>query len=703
MSSPDARPERPEQGNVEAVKRRWETIATFSPGVARLRHLPQLLGAARVVLRPRDDDARRIDAVIGWGEKPNTVAAVDYARRHQLPYWRAEDGFLRSIRLGVEGDPPLSIVLDDRGIYYDARRESRLEALIGEAGDDPAVLARARRAIDRIVAARLSKYNGAPPVAIDLGAPRPRVLVVDQTRGDLSVACGLATDASFRAMLDAALAENPDAEVLVKTHPDVLAGKKRGYLEEVTGPRIRLFAQPASPIELATQVDRVYVVTSQVGLEALLAGKPVTCFGAPFYAGWGLTDDRATIPRRGQPRSLEQLFAAAYLRYARYVDPDTGAPCQLERILDHLELQRTMFERNQGTIFCFGFRFWKRNYVRAYLRSPGNRIVFARNAAQAERRGFDRRARVVVWGQRETADVRALAARLGVPVWRMEDGFLRSVGLGSDLATPASLVVDREGIYYDPTRRSELETILQGASVAPEVLARAAALRRRIVDGRLSKYNVGKDTRLSVPTGKRVILVPGQVEDDASVRLGGRDITSNLGLLRAVRAANPDAFVVYKPHPDVISGNRAGRLARTAALEVCDHLEEEASLAQCLDVADEVHTLTSLVGFEGLLRGRRVVVYGQPFYSGWGLTEDKHPHPRRTRRLTLDELVAGALILYPRYLNRRSGHFTTPEAVIAELTAERDASAGVDALRVSWPRRQLRKLRHAYRGVVHAP
>src|SRR5690606_7598479 len=101
-----------------------------------------------------------------------------------------------------------------------------------------------------------------------------------------------------------------------KTHPDVLAGKKRGYLEAVTGDRVRLWAKPVPPLDLLDAVDHVYTVTSQLGFEALMAGKPVTCFGAPFYAGWGLTDDRVAMPRRGRTRTVEQVFAAAYLRYA---------------------------------------------------------------------------------------------------------------------------------------------------------------------------------------------------------------------------------------------------------------------------------------------------------------------------------------------------------------------------------------------------
>ncbi len=82
--------------------------------------------------------------------------------------------------------------------------------------------------------------------------------------------------------------------------------------------------------------------------------------------------------------------------------------------------------------------------------------------------------------------------------------------------------------------------------------------------------------------------------------------------------------------------------------------------------------MTSLTGFEALLRGRPVTCYGQPFYSGWGLTRDLHPpNERRQRRLVLDELVAGALIDYPLYLNREGTGLVTPEQALDTLAAQR--------------------------------
>jgi capsular polysaccharide export protein len=166
--------------------------------------------------------------------------------------------------------------------------------------------------------------------------------------------------------------------------------------------------------------------------------------------------------------------------------------------------------------------------------------------------------------------------------------------------------------------------------------------------------------------------VPGQVESDASIRFATPGIRTNIALLQTVRAVNPDAYVVYKPHPDVLAGLRAMGDGENAAFAWCNEVVMEASMANMLTLVDEVHVLTSLAGFEALLRGRAVTTYGQPFYAGWGLTCDMAPIPRRTRHLTLSELVAGVLILYPTYISRATGCFTTPEQALDELLAWRE-------------------------------
>jgi len=687
-------------------------LGTFSRGIAGDGHLRHVLGAARIKYRPDAADAAALDGIVAWGRKPNTEAAERYCRAEGLPLWRLEDGFLRSVGLGVQGHPALSLVLDEVGMYYDATAPSALEQLLqapesvdapgsGSGGDtdtlsDPALLARARACIDSIVDNGLSKYNDAPTDDVVLpGLPgQAKVLVVDQTRGDMSLRFGNVAPDAFGQMVDAALREHPDAHIVVKTHPDVIAGKRQSALGgSARHDRVSLWAQPANPIATLKAVDHVYCATSLLGFEALLVGKPVSCFGAPFYAGWGLTSDVQRLSRRTRTRSVEQVFAAAYLLYARYFDPDSGQRCEIERVLDHLALQRSQFKRNAGSVVCLGFPRWKRAHLRPYLQSPGNDVIFARGPRHARQRARGVPTRVLVWGADCGEQTRELASSWAIAVEHVEDGFLRSVGLGSDFVAPSSLVFDRSGIYYDPSKSSDLEAMLESHVFTKGELARAGDLRSTLLRERVTKYNFRGVSALAAPTdGRRVVLVPGQVEDDASILLGCVTTRTNADLIAEARKRCPDAYLVYKPHPDVSSGNRRGRVPPELLERMVDRIESTATIDACLEVADEVHTMTSLVGFESLLRGIPVTVHGRPFYAGWGLTTDLCSMERRTRRLRLDELVAATLVCYPSYLNPETGQFTTVEATVSNILRTRTAQPiDVNAAGVRrWIRRAVR-------------
>ena len=298
---------------------------------------------------------------------------------------------------------------------------------------------------------------------------------------------------------------------------------------------------------------------------------------------------------------------------------------------------------------------------------------------------------VAVWGRHKISDVEAQ----GFNVVRVEDGFLRSVGLGADLTRPISWVLDWSGIYFDASKPSDLETMLSETVFPSDLMKRAVALRERVVAAGLTKYNVGT-MRWSRRSGvTRVILVPGQVESDASIALGAVEIKTNLGLLKAVRAANPDAYVLYKPHPDVLARMRAKGEGEDTAVCWCNEVVPDVPMGDLLREVDEVHCLTSLAGFEALIRMKKVVCYGQPFYSGWGLTEDVAPIVRRTRQLTLDELTAGVLLLYPLYISHTRNALISPEEALDELIEWRIRNGGG----VVWWRSLLRMVLRRLVGV----
>jgi len=611
--------------------------------------------------------------MLAWGRKPSAFKAEIVARKLGLPVVRLEDGFLRSVEPGTE--PPLSLVWDDQGIYYDASQPCRLDALLARTLG-LAEKARARDLIRRWRAGRVSKYNHARER--NYQHLRPYVLVVDQTFGDASVKYGHADANSFDTMLKSALEKFPVHRIVLKTHPDVVAGRKLGYFSEsaeAQSERVEWLGDNVHAPALLEHADAVFCVTSQMGFEALIWGKETHVFGMPFYAGRGLTVDALPAPEFRETVSLEALVFAALVDYPRYVDPETGLRCEPERILDWMALQREQRERFPEQLYSPRVPLWKRKALTRFL--AGSDLIDEREQPAPE--GSTR----VVWGLAESRE----------PVIRVEDGFIRSVGLGADLVQPQSWVMDDVGMYYDATRPSKLEAMLEDDDFPPALLERAAELIKILNRTGATKYNTGARTWRRPEGVRQVILVPGQVESDASIRFGSPVVRANLELLKTVREQNPGAWVMYKPHPDVVAGLRNAGTAERMGAQWCDELVVDQDMAHLLGQVDEVHTITSLTGFEALVRGLKVTCYGQPFYSGWGLTTDIHPCTRRTQTRTLDELVAAALILYPTYISQVTGKFTTVETVLHEIEMQRKSSAprGGKLLRVS------RFLRRAWR------
>lgn len=387
---------------------------------------------------------------------------------------------------------------------------------------------------------------------------------------------------------------------------------------------------------------------------ALLRGLPVSRLHA---SGHSIQEDPA--------RALALLLSAT-----RYTDPFSGNSMTAEAAIALLADWHRIMLANRGIAACVGMSLWKQRRIsQLFARADTTGSPpFHRRAHGAVRAAEEQHGSIAVWSTRVPAGLVAQAAAAGVPLARVEDGFIRSLGLGSDLLPPASVIVDKTGVYFDPSGPSDLEALLAMHSFDDRIRHRAGMLIDRLVAANISKYAVGGSApALDAPPGRRIVLVPGQVADDLSVRLGGGAIKDNLALLQQVRTTAPDAFIVYRPHPDVVAGHRPGALADATILRFADRISRGGAMAPLIGSVDEVHTLTSLAGFEALLRGRQVFTYGQPFYAGWGLTQDRGPIPRRNRLLTIEELVAATLILYPRYIDPRTRLPCGPEVLIDRL------------------------------------
>ncbi|MGJ8544890.1 MAG: capsular polysaccharide biosynthesis protein [Sulfitobacter sp.] len=615
----------------------------------RLRRILQLSGYAIHLGRP---DPARGDAIGIWGNSPTAHRGRAMATRSGAPLICIEDAWLRSLFPGRKGEPPLGLLIDTRGAHFDPAQPSDLEMILAhDPLDDTALLNRARGAIARLRGEHLTKYAGVDPAA-PLPAPG-YVLVIDQIRGDASVTASGADRARFLEMLVFAQEEHPGARILIKTHPETAQGLRPGYFTDADcNARISMICDPVSPWALLEGAIGVYTVSSGLGFEAIFAGHKPRVFGQPFYAGWGLTEDAFEVQRRQRILTRPQLFAGAMMRYPKWYDPYRDQLCNIETAIDTLAAQARSWREDRAGWTASGMRLWKRAPLRRFFGAHGA-LRFTDTPAPPRPH--------MLWASKP--------GPCPPGAFRCEDGFLRSRGLGAALTPPLSLVLDDLGIYYDPAQPSRLERhITARADLRPDQSARARALITALNAHGLSKYNIGAapslpDMALDTPR----ILVPGQVEDDASIRTGAGQINTNAGLLAATRAANPDALILYKPHPDVEAGLRSGACD---AAKWADHVIQNADPAALLDTVDQVWTMTSLLGFEALLRGVPVTTFGAPFYAGWGLTTDLGDvPPRRRARPALEGLVHAALIDYPRYFDPVTNLPCPPEVVIDRLAS----------------------------------
>ncbi|MCV3430647.1 capsular polysaccharide biosynthesis protein [Campylobacter lari] len=603
------------------------------------------------------------DVFVGWGRKKSGLKAVVLAKNYNARFLLLEDGFLRSLNLGVENSPSFSIVKDDEGIYYDATAPSKLEKILNTYEFSTEELEQAKKAIGLIKKEKLSKYNNNLCVPKELfNTSEERVLIITQVANDASLKFGLAENFSTQDIINDAIKENPNAKIYIKIHPDVLSGKKQSDFDMQDLPsKCVVIKENYNPIELLSHFKKVYTKTSGMGFEALMLGRECVCYGMPFYAGWGLTQDKQVCKRRLKKRTLEEVFYATYILYSEYFNPYLNQKSDIFDTIHTLAKYKKIEQANSNTLYFLGFSKWKREFVRPFFKAKNNKIIFLNSLDELYKVNLNPEDKIFIWGKKY--DKALLAKDFSNEIFLVEDGFLRSVFLGSDLTRPFSLIIDSKGLYVDPSKPSDLEDILQNHIFDESLKQRAKKLITIITQNKFSKYNGLKHEKLNFNTSKKIILIPAQVEDDASMILGGAGFDT-LKLLQSVRKANENAFLVFKPHPDVLSGNRKGLKDKSIILKYCDEIIENVSIDSAINASDEVHTITSTSGFDALLRGKKVVVYGKPFYAGWGLTSDLHEIPRRTRVLNLEELVAGVLILYPRYIHPKSKNLCEVELAL---------------------------------------
>lgn len=329
-----------------------------------------------------------------------------------------------------------------------------------------------------------------------------------------------------------------------------------------------------------------------------------------------------------------------------------------------IPFSRSFSTKSRPKAFFFGFSPWK-NFIESWV--DGREIVgrlrvigkFEFFTTVAPWILSDPRASVYVWAYKHPEYVRKFCRLVRVPFVRVEDGFLRSVALGATKAPPISLCFDTSNhLYFDATGASDLENIIQNHNFKadPALMERAAKGIQNLIGSGLSKYNMSHAADvvdIYGPKDRKRVLVVGQVEGDMSLKLGMKRNLNNNDLVRIASRENPDAHIIYKPHPEVLHGTRKEppqsnpNEVRNIALVI----DTDLSLSDSFKTIDHVYTMTSLAGFEALIRNIKVTCVGMPFYAGWGVTDDRQTCARRVARPSIEEIFAAAYILYPRYFD----------------------------------------------------
>lgn len=626
---------------------------------------------------------------LAWGRHKNDAIWEKKCELAGSNLYRLEDGFISYLRHPALIREPLSIITDQTGIYYDTSRSSDLESLISNLSEEQIPKDRVRNIISRIKRQKVSKYNHAHDrnqLPLPLRKSKQRVLVIDQSYQDRSVIYSGANGTNFHVMLQDAIKIYPDAQIIIKSHPDSQLKNKRTYLSNEdchSKHQLTFLKEDINPWSLLERVDAVFTVSSQMGFEALIAGLPVHCYGHPFYAGWGLTYDhgQAINPNRRNQKtkniSLEVLVYASLLLYPKYRNPESGRLCELEDILDYLDSMLKPHLPYYDAIYSFDLSLWKRQITSSYLKPLYCKDIYHRfrNSITKDRINFDQKrgkAAALFWGYPDIkpAEIDKLR-KSGFDILRVEDGFIRSIGLGSDLKRPSSLIFTKHDLPYVAEGAVDIVKMLnQKTFLSEDLLRRAREIRAHIQTNRLTKYNLGRiNTQdLEIPKGSQHrCLVIGQVPSDMSLKFAATRWKNDSQLLCAVRDEFPDSEIYYKPHPDIISGNRAGELPEEG---LYDKLLKNIDITAAFDLVDSVHVICSLSGFEALIYEKPVFTYGRPFYAGWGLTTDKEEFPERAGPRSLTELIAVSLISLPLYMNWEKYSLCRPETCLKQMSEE---------------------------------
>lgn len=577
-----------------------------------------------------------------------------------------EEGFLGYLRHPICDHSPLSVVIDRTGIHYDSTRPSDLQSILTQtaASWSDGKGARARRIMATIRRLRLSKYNHQEGSLGEETGRRYRVLLVDQSMESRALSYGGPTRGIFEQMMDSACKAFPETEIVVKMHPDHDLRSTKSMLHGMIPPGVSVVPPGVNIWSILDKVDEVYTVSSQVGFEALIAGKKVVCFGQPFYSGWGLTTDIASGRGSGRQLTLEQLVYGVLVKYPLYLHPERQEFCEIEEILSYLESAHLGIRGFYDRIYTVGLRRQQKFVLTEYLRGHLAVNVSHISPKSARSRTFSPAEAVLYWEPREYHgdDLSYLESR-GVTVMRAGPWPLDLIQ--GDQTQPNILQITRNRLYNDGSPRNDLVLMLEHAQFDGDLLRRAETLQQNFLAVLDQETKIRSHILSHHSIGRRIALVLGHGEGEGPLGVREKAIYTDRELLAKVRRDFPDAYILYAPPLGEFSSKK--HLLMSVESTLYDQLVRPEHIVSCIKLANAVHVVSAFGGIYALIYGKLLYTYGRPFYAGWGLTQDAEVFIDRSRQLSLTELLCATFILGPTYFNWLTRTSGTPEEAVRRL------------------------------------
>ena len=309
-------------------------------------------------------DAKFADVAIFHGTNyfgtPSTTEYINEILNANIPIISIEDTFLRSVfpcrtKCDKKFKDSIGYCINNY-LYFESNELTTIKELLSKpyAKNEKEIIA-GKNIINQIISNKISKYN----CQNFIGNTNVRsmytnnIIVIDQAFADQSIVNSNANVETFKQMLIAAVRENPKNKVCVKVHPESMTGGRAGFytpelikeVEKLTNTKIYKLTEPINPIILLQNARKIYTCSSGLGFEALMCNKPVVCFGAPFYAGFGLTDDRNSNTKFIQKIPIEYMAYIVFEKFSFFRHPITNVKMTTLEAINYIKQLRDSYFR----------------------------------------------------------------------------------------------------------------------------------------------------------------------------------------------------------------------------------------------------------------------------------------------------------------------------------------------------------------------